>query len=267
MKKQAPKEVPNRIDVYLVENNITAIKLRTARTLPSGDINIQTTNEEETEKLRRENSRTKVLGSKAKLARKRYGIVALRILIAKIEIEKPEETKEKIVTQNASMCAGIKIESIFWLSTWKKNRRTSSLVVEVADAKMTNMLIEEGLVLDHTLQRCMRYNPACRMKQCFNCYRYGHISVHCEKSTKCGACSGLHRTLECPWDKEQKCPLYNSAYTSWDKRCEYWKKQYLKIETAKLNTPRLHKTSSKPTHQRRESQAEMRPPLRPKQRS
>ncbi len=51
MKKQAPKEVVHRIDAYLVENNITATKLRTARTLPSGDIAIQTTNEEEAEKL------------------------------------------------------------------------------------------------------------------------------------------------------------------------------------------------------------------------
>ncbi len=77
---------------------------------------------------------------------------------------KNQKRQEKIVTQNASMCTGMKIESIFWLSTSKKDRRTSSLVVEVADAKIANMLIEEGLVLDHTLHGCMRYNPACKMK-------------------------------------------------------------------------------------------------------
>ncbi len=54
MKKQAPEEVAHRIDTYLAENNITATKLRAARTLPSGDIDIQTTNEEEAEKLRGE---------------------------------------------------------------------------------------------------------------------------------------------------------------------------------------------------------------------
>ncbi len=42
MKKQVPKEVAHRTDAYLVENNITATKLRKARTLPSGDIVIQT---------------------------------------------------------------------------------------------------------------------------------------------------------------------------------------------------------------------------------
>ena len=165
------------------------------------------------------------------------------------------------------MYAGMKIESIFWLSTLKKDRRSSSLVVEVDDAKMANMLIEEGLVLDHTLHGCMRYNPACRIKQCFNCYEYGHVSVHCQKSTKCGACSGPHRTLECPRNKAQKCPLCSGAYTSWDKQCEHRKKEYLRIEAAKQNTPRLYEVRSKTNPPRRESSGDMRPPPRPQQRS
>ncbi len=42
MKKQASEEVAPRIDDYLVENNTTAIKLREAQSLPSGDIAIPT---------------------------------------------------------------------------------------------------------------------------------------------------------------------------------------------------------------------------------
>lgn len=154
------------------------------------------------------------------MARKKYGIVAMEIPTAKIDLEKMEEIKEKIVTQNASMCMEMKIKSIFWLSMLKKVKRTSSLVIEIDDAKIANKLIEEGLVLDHTLHRCMRYNPACKIKQCFNCYKHGHVSVHCQKSTKCGACSGPHRTLECIRDKVQKSLLRNGAHTSWEKRCE-----------------------------------------------
>ena len=200
IKKQAPEEVLHRIDVYPIENNVTSIKLCTARTLPSGDITIQTTNKEKAVKLRGKDGWTKVLGSKAKLARKRYRIVVLGILIAKIDLEKAKETKEKIITQNSSICTWMKIESIFLLSLLKKDKRTSSLVIEVDDAKMTNTLIEKGLVLDHTLHGCMRYNLGFRIKQCFNCYKYGHVSVHCQKNTKCGACSGPHRTSECPRD-------------------------------------------------------------------
>ena len=132
---------------------------------------------------------------------------------------------------------------------------------------MANMLIKEGLVLDHTLYGCMRYNPTYRIKQCFNCYKYGHVSVHCQKSTKCGACSGLYRTLECPRDKAQKCPLCNSVYTLWDKWCKYRKKEYLKIKVAKQNTLRLHKIRSKTNPPRKENPRDMRPPLKPQQRS
>ena len=260
IKKQAPEEVVHMIDAYLIENNISTIKLRTARTLLSGDIAIQTTNEEGAEKLRREDGETRVLRSKAKLALKRYGIVALRIPIAKIDLEKVEETKDKIITQNAGMCTGMKIESIFWLSSLKKDKRTLSLVIEVDDPKIANTLIEEELVLDHTLHGCMGYNSSCRIKQCFNYYKYGHVSVNYQKSTKCGALSGLHRTSEFPRDKRQKCPLCNTAHKLCDKRCEYKKKEYFRREAAKQKTPRLHEVGSKATLLKRKNPGDMRPP-------
>lgn len=67
IKKQALKKVIYRINVHLIENNITITKLRPAQILPSRDITIQTTNEKEAEKLRKENGWTKMLGNKAKL--------------------------------------------------------------------------------------------------------------------------------------------------------------------------------------------------------
>ncbi len=164
--------------------------------------------------MREKDGWTKVPGNKAKLIQKQYGVVAFGIPIAKIDFEKIGETKEKLVTQNTSMCTSMKIESLFWLSLIKKDRQTASLVIEIDNVRMENLLIEEGLVLDYTLYGCMRYNFICKVKQCFKCYEYDHVSVHCWKNTRCGACSGLHRTLECSRDKEQKCPLYNGAHTS-----------------------------------------------------
>lgn len=124
MEKKAPEELAHRIDAYLMENHIITTKLRAARTLPSGDVAIQITNEEEAEKLRGEDGWTWVLGNKARLAWKLYGIVALGIPTAKIDLKKAEETEEKIVTQNASMCAGMKIESIFCWNTSTHGRVT-----------------------------------------------------------------------------------------------------------------------------------------------
>lgn len=115
----------------------------------------------------------------------------------------------------------------------EKKKRTASLVIEIDNTKMANTLIEEGLVFNHTLHRCMRYNPAYKNKQCFNYYKYGHVLVHFQKNTKCGAYSGLHKTLEYSQDKKQKFSLWNGAHILWDKRCKHRKKEYFKIQMAK----------------------------------
>lgn len=116
-----------------------------------------------------------MLRSKAKLAQKRYEIVALRVSTTKSDMKKAKKTKKKIVAQNASICTGMKIEGIFWLSALAKTRRSLSLVIEVHNAKIANFLIEKKLVLEYILYKCIRYNLTCRIKQYFNCYKYGHV--------------------------------------------------------------------------------------------
>lgn len=98
--------------------------------------------------------------------------------------------------QNTSISTNMKIGNIFWFSTLKKDRHILLLVIEINNAKMTNMLIKEQLVLDHTLYGCMRYNPAYKIKQCFNCYKYNHVLVYYQKNIKCKVYLSLHKTLK-----------------------------------------------------------------------
>lgn len=72
----------------------------------------------------------------------------------------------------------MKIESLFWLSLIKKNRLITSLVVKINNAKMANLLVKEGLVLDHILYRCMRYNLVYKVKKCFKYYKYSYVLVY-----------------------------------------------------------------------------------------
>lgn len=98
--------------------------------------------------------------------------------------------------QNTRICISIKIESIFWLSMLKKDKHISSIIIEVDNAKIANILIEKRPVLNYILHRYIKYNLACKIKQYFNCYKYGNISVHCQKNIKYGACLSLYRTLK-----------------------------------------------------------------------
>ena len=78
----------------------------------------------------------------------------------------------------------MKIKNIFWLFTLKKNRRTLSLIIKVDKVKITNILIEEGLVLNHTLYKYILYNLAYKIKQYLNFYKYGQVLVYCKKNIK-----------------------------------------------------------------------------------
>lgn len=165
--------------------------------------------------------------------------------------------------QNSNMYADIKIESIFWLFALKKDRYISSLVIKIDNVKIANIVIKEKFVIDYILHECMRYNLICRIKQYFNCYKYDHVLVYCQKCLKYKACLGLHRTSKYSWNKTQKCPLCKNAYTSWNKQCEYKKKKYLKIETAKQNMPHLYEVKSKTNPPRNENFGDMKLLLKP----
>lgn len=67
MKKQTLEKVAYRINAYFMENNIITTKLCMAQTLLNKNIIIQIINEEEVEKLRREDSWTKLLKTKVEL--------------------------------------------------------------------------------------------------------------------------------------------------------------------------------------------------------
>lgn len=71
-----------------------------------------------------------------------------------------------------------------------------SLVIETNDIKMVSLLIKEGLVLDYILHECIRYNLACKVKQCLKYYKYSHISVYCWKNTRYRTCLDSHRILK-----------------------------------------------------------------------
>lgn len=107
------KEVAQRINACLIKNNITTTGLRVAQTLAIENVAIETTIKEEVEKLRGEDRWIIVLGSKAKLVRKKYGVIAIEISTIKIDFKKIRETNKRFVIQNANMWIRIKIESIF----------------------------------------------------------------------------------------------------------------------------------------------------------
>lgn len=70
------------------------------------------------------------------------------------------------------------------------------------------------------MHRCVLYNRECKIKQCFNCYQYGHILPQCRAKTVCGSCSGPHKSSECLETEKQCCPVCKGKHKAWDIGCE-----------------------------------------------
>lgn len=68
IKKQIPRKVVYKINVYLIKSNITITKLRMAQTQIIRDIIIQITNKKKVMTLKKDNAQIKVLKSKKELA-------------------------------------------------------------------------------------------------------------------------------------------------------------------------------------------------------
>lgn len=60
--------------------------------------------------------------------------------------------------------------------------------------------------------------------------------------------------------------MCNVAHISWDKKCEYGRKEYLIIEVAKHNTPQLYDISLRLLPQKKQPTSGMRSPSKLKQR-
>ena len=91
------------------------------------------------------------------------------------------------------------------------------------------------------------YNRDCRIKQCFNCYKYGHLSTRCTNKTSCGRCAHSHETpmreksqSECLNSHSDKCVNCDQNHTSYSKTCSHRQKKYERIKIIKMNTPKRY---------------------------
>ncbi len=184
-----------------------------------------------------EESWTQVLGKRARIVTRTFGIIAHAVRIDSINMKEKEGVMEQIRAKNTASIPGLDIKWIGWLSKPALGKKESSLVIECKTAAQANGAIEEGLAIGAELHRCTLYNPACKQKQCFNCQQYGHLAIHCTNIQSCGYCAAAHRTQDCKKDVPKKCILCKGTHETWDHRCEFKRKELERIKKEKEGTP------------------------------
>lgn len=214
------------------------ITIREAKQLRSGDIAIQAGSEIDVAKLRGSVEWLSDLGSKAKVVRQTFGIIAFSVRTDEVNMEDKEGIIARIQSKNGSV-PSLKTLDICWVGWLRKpqeHQRTAHLVIECENAYQANAAIDEGLVIGSELKICRVYNRACRIQQCFNCQNYGHSTPQCVKPIACCYCAGAHISKECKGKPAAKCAACGGNHEAYDRKCHERKKEIVRITTARLST-------------------------------
>lgn len=222
-----------------INNNAAtkAVKVVAAHQLKSGDIQIFTSTTTEATQLKRNKEWLGGLGAQAELIVPTYGVIVHGIPTSSINVKDQTTTIDQMLADNHTVIPDAKITYIGWLTKEGNLKRASSIVVEFTDPAMANAVIYAGMAWDGQIHQCQLYDRACRIKQCFRCYQYGHITTQCNASQVCGYCAELHETKHCQRKEVEgftpRCAVCKGDHTAWSNACSARRKEMKRVELAK----------------------------------
>jgi hypothetical protein len=230
--------IRHQVEATIRDNTATKlVKVVAAHQLKSGDIQIFTSSTTETTKLKENKGWIRGLGEHAELILPSYGVIVHGISTNSINIKDQQATIQQLLADNYTVIPKAEITFVGWLTKESPLKRASSIVVEFTNPEMANAIIYAGMVWDGQIHICQLYDRACRVKQCFRCYNYGHIGTQCNAAQTCGYCSELHETKNCRQKGVEgftpKCAVCTGAHTAWSNACPARKKEMGRVEQAK----------------------------------
>ncbi|KAK3114170.1 hypothetical protein LTR53_007778 [Teratosphaeriaceae sp. CCFEE 6253] len=214
-----------------------SIKVIAAHQLKSGDIEIFTSTTTEAAQLKVHQEWLKGLGQRAEVIVPTYGVIVHGISTGSINTKDQTATIQQILADNHTVIPDAKIAYVGWLTREATHKRSSSIVLEFTDPERANAIIYAGMAWEGQIHQCQLYDRACRIKQCFRCYHYGHIGTQCNTSQICGYCAEPHETKQCRQKSTEgfapRCTVHKGAHTAWSNACPARKKEVVRVEQAK----------------------------------
>ncbi|OWT43401.1 hypothetical protein VFPPC_18544 [Pochonia chlamydosporia 170] len=248
--------IRQQVEAAIHGNSTTkAIKVVAAHQLKSGDIQIFTSTTAEATQLKESKGWISGLGEHAELIVPTFGVIAHGIPTNSINIKDQKATIQQMLADNYTVIPNAKISYTGWMTKEATLKRASSIVVEFTEPEMANAVIYAGMAWDGQIHQCQLYDRACRIKQCFRCYNYGHIGTQCNASQVCGYCTGQHETKHCQRKGVEgfapRCAVCKDAHTAWTNACPARRKEMQRVEQAKQSRSTywhvpLKETSAKP---------------------
>ncbi|EXL90128.1 hypothetical protein FOIG_16598 [Fusarium odoratissimum NRRL 54006] len=150
----------------------------------------------------------------------------------------------QILQDNKPFIPNAEIKYIGWLMRSSSTKSASSVVVKFTRPEDANKVIDEGLIWQGEVFQCELYDRQCRVRQCFQCHKYGHIGTQCKATITCGYCAQDHATRDCPTKSDRnaprKCAACNGPYEAWNNQCPTRKQEVNKAKAAFKSRPRYY---------------------------
>jgi len=180
---------------------------------------------------------TKAFGEGAATARRTYAVIA-KGMPTQMARRDRDALREGMTRENQGIvrCHPQKI---------RRDATRAQVVIEMESTEAATKICTRGLILEAQVFQCEPYSPELQPRQCFKCYRFGHIAKFCEKTARCGHCAATaHEEGEagCPTTRngaKQRCVNCGDEHSAWDRRCRVAKAVWAEAKEAYKRRP-LH---------------------------
>ncbi len=185
--------------------------------------------------------------------RRTYVVLAHDVRLSSVNTFNQKATIEKIVKQNNTLHKNLDILRVAWTKKIINQRKKFfSLIIEIVSSKMTNRLIKKKLLNEHTHLVCEYFEKECRIKQCFKCQRYDHVSKTCRNSKKCEQCAQKHSTKDCRIAiNHRTCVNCEDKHSTWNFQCDVKTTKKRRLNIIWKNKSILHVETSRNTDVKR----------------
>ena len=253
----ALKEQPREEIVQRIQRGIgaeyTDRRVIAVRKLRSGDLAIHTDSVAAKQNMERETSWATEIAPGAVVRKRTWPVIIHGVRVADYSLN-DEETAKRIEKENARIHPELRIMGTRWLGR-ATGKAFAPLVIEAETTEQANRLISEGVVMTFDLKLAERYDPKCRITQCFKCQRYGHISSACTREQRCGHCGGKHTTEACanePKAVRKSCAACEGGeHTSWSPACPARDREASRAKYVRRTMPKLYPVSANEVPQTR----------------
>jgi hypothetical protein len=220
-----------------------------ANQLKSGDLCIRTTTNSKTQLLRQfTEDWTLCIRNGTSVGNPTYGVLVHGIRTSTMDTDKFEETRDAILQDNKPFIPTADIKYIGWLTRKAPAKAMSSIIFKFTKPEDANKIIDEGLVWQGEMCQSEQYERQCRLMQCFQCQKYGHIGTQCKAAKTCGYCAQEHSSRDCPSkarrDRPEKCASCHGAHKAWNQQCLTRKEELAWAKVAYANRLRYHLTTA-----------------------